>query len=175
MLALVFTLVIAAEPSEVAARAAATEARAAYERRDFERSAVAYTTAWGLKPAPRLLFNLGQCHRQLEHHETAIIFFQRYLDTDPPEAEQVAATRQLIVDERLALAHAETARQLELTRRRLELEATLRVAPTVVPLTQRWWFWTALGVGVAAGATTGIMLAATTPRTPTTFPDLNAR
>ncbi len=174
MLTLALMLVVAAEPVDLAAKAAATDARLAYERGDFERSLAKYTEAWGLKAAPRLLFNLGQCHRQLAHHELAISFFQRYLDTNPVELEQAAATRQLIADERLALAHAQTARQLELTRRQLELEAALR-QPTSTPITQRWWFWAAIGVTVTAGATTAIVLATGAPRTPTTFPDLNAR
>jgi tetratricopeptide (TPR) repeat protein len=172
---LVLTLLVAAEPTDAAAKAAATEARLAYERHDFERSLAKYTEALALKPAPRLFFNLGQCHRQLGHHELAITFFQRYLETDPPELEQAAATRQLIADERLVLSRAETARLLELTHRQLELEAALRQPATPTPITQRWWFWAAIGVTVTAGATTAIVLATGATRTPTTFPDLNAR
>jgi tetratricopeptide (TPR) repeat protein len=169
-------LLAAADPAEGAARAAASDARAAFELGDFERSLVKYGEAWALKPAPRLLFNLGQCHRRLGHHDEAMRFFQRYLDSGTAEPAQASATQQLILDEREALAREETARQLELTRRKLELEALLKQPPpAALPITRQWWFWTGLGVVAAAAVTTGLAVGLAPRPARTTFPDINAR
>jgi tetratricopeptide (TPR) repeat protein len=166
----------AADPAEGAARAAASDAKAAFEQGDFERSLGKYAEAWALKPAPRLLFNLGQCHRRLGHHEEAMRFFQRYLDAGTAEPAQASATQQLIVDERQALAREQTARQLELTRRRLELEAMLKQPPALaLPITRQWWFWTGLGAVAAAAVTTGLVVGLAPRPSHTTFPDINAR
>src|SRR5207249_191197 len=70
-----------ADPNESAARAAAAEAKTAYEAQDFSKALEKYSQAYSLKQAPRLLFNIAQCHRQLGHHEQAVTFFQRYLDS----------------------------------------------------------------------------------------------
>ncbi|MFT3841679.1 MAG: tetratricopeptide repeat protein [Myxococcaceae bacterium] len=115
------------DPNEAAARAAAAEAKTAYEASDYAKALDAYTKAYGLKQAPRLLFNIAQCHRQLGHHEQAITFFQRYLDSGPA-TEQADATKELIADERVKrdaqlqkeAAEKETARQLELEKARAE-------------------------------------------------------
>jgi hypothetical protein len=60
-------------------------------RRHFKRGQRAYNAgryadalksferAYRLKPLPGFLFNLGQCHRKLGHHERALEYFSRYL------------------------------------------------------------------------------------------------
>lgn len=116
-----------ADPNETAARAAAGEAKTAYEAADYAKALDAYSKAYGLKQAPRLLFNIAQCHRQLGHHDLAITFFQRYLDSGPA-SDQADATKELIADERTKrdaqlqkeAAEKETARQLELEKARAE-------------------------------------------------------
>ncbi len=116
-----------ADPHETAARAAAAEAKTAYEAADYAKALEKYSQAYQLKQAPRLLFNIAQCHRQLGDHEQAITFFQRYLDSSPP-ADQAEATKELIADERTKrdvqlkkdAADKEAQRQLELEKARAE-------------------------------------------------------
>ncbi len=130
-LALLLGLALAAGPSpnDAAARAAALEGRAAFEKGDYAAALAKYTRAYELKPVAGLLFNLGQCHRQLGNHEKAISFLQRYLDSGPPSEAQAQATKELIADERGKLAKAEAANAADAEQKRqLELEAARAAA-----------------------------------------------
>ena len=98
---LLLTLLLAglagAAPSpETAARAAATEAKKAFDLGEFARAIEQYETAYKLKPAPGLLFNLGQSHRRAGNLEKASFYFRRYLESNPPEA-QAKATEEVLV------------------------------------------------------------------------------
>ena len=89
-------LASAATPSsEAAARAAATEAKKAFDLGDFSHAIEHYETAYKLKPAPGLLFNLGQSHRRVGNLEKAKFYFRRYLESNPPEA-QAKATEEVL-------------------------------------------------------------------------------
>jgi hypothetical protein len=44
-----------------------------------------------------------------------------------------------------------------------------------VPVTQRWWFWTAIGAVVVGGAVTATVIATAPQPAMTTFPDINGR
>lgn len=59
------------------------DAEAAYHANDFERASVGYQRAYALVPAPELLFNLGQCQRQLKRPERAVGYFEAYLRMAP--------------------------------------------------------------------------------------------
>jgi len=209
--------------AEAQAKAAAKAGKAAYQLGRFDEALAHYEKAWAAMPVPGLLFNLGQCHRQLDHTEQALHYFKLYLESGPPAA-QAKATREVVAkleaqladEQRRAAVEAQQQRALEMEKtraeaarveaekardeghlaelerarkaaeadraaeaaRRAELEAALKAAPPAgppgTPVYQRWWFWTGLGV-VAAGAATGIALAATPHATPTTFQDINAR
>jgi tetratricopeptide (TPR) repeat protein len=117
----------AAQPDATAlARAAAKEARLAYDTGDFGKALEKYEEAYRLKPVPALQFNLGQCHRQLGHWERAVYFFERFLDAGPPE-EQAAEVRPLLEEVKQKLgeqqAREERERQeREAHERGLELE-----------------------------------------------------
>ena len=54
-----------------------------YKLARFEEALEDYTHAYELYPAPALLFNLGQCHRNLKNYERAIFFFEGYLREQP--------------------------------------------------------------------------------------------
>jgi tetratricopeptide (TPR) repeat protein len=136
----------AASASETAARAAALEAKKAFDLGDFAKAIEQYEAAYKLKAAPGLLFNLGQSHRRAGHFDRATFYFRRYLETNPPAA-QAKATEDVLAEveaqlagkqadqteqqrkeaERLALedqrkhAAAEQQRELELEKARLEV------------------------------------------------------
>lgn len=137
----------AMSPAEKAARAAALEAKKAFDLGDFPKAIEQYEAAYQLKAAPGLLFNLGQSHRKAGNLDRASFYFRRYLETNPPAA-QAKATEDVIAEvdaalaqqktdklaqdkkdaERLELeeqrkhAAAEQLRQLELEKARLEVE-----------------------------------------------------
>jgi tetratricopeptide (TPR) repeat protein len=56
-----------------------------YNVGDFEAALTDVTKAYKLRPAPALLFNIGQCHRALHHWEKAEFFYRGYL-REKPEA-----------------------------------------------------------------------------------------
>lgn len=208
--------------AEAQAKAAAKAGKSAFQLGRFDEALKQYEKAYAAKPVPGLLFNLGQCHRQLGHTEQALHYFKLYLESGPAPA-QAKATREVVAkleeqqadEQRRAEAEAEQQRALEVEKaraeaariesekardqahlaelerarkaaeadraaeaaKRAELEAALKAAPPVqqgTPVYKRWWFWTGVGV-VAAGAATGIALAAMPNSTPTTFQDINAR
>lgn len=137
----------AAPASETAARAAALEAKKAFDLGDYPRAIEQYEEAYKLKAAPGLLFNLGQSHRRAGNLEKASFYFRRYLETNPPEV-QARATEELLTqlatqladvraaqaeqerkDEELRQLEARRLRDAEEQARALELEkARLEVA-----------------------------------------------
>jgi tetratricopeptide (TPR) repeat protein len=69
----------AAAQARAQAKAEVAKAQLDYELGRFEKALEGYTRAYELVPAPALLFNLGQCHRNLKNYDRAIFFFQGYL------------------------------------------------------------------------------------------------
>jgi tetratricopeptide (TPR) repeat protein len=75
-----------------------------YKLARFDEALAAYSRAYELYPAPALLFNLGQCHRNLKNYERAIFFFEGYLREQPRiDPDQRALTEDLIAESRTAL------------------------------------------------------------------------
>jgi tetratricopeptide (TPR) repeat protein len=84
------------------ARALYVEAKTAYDAGRFDDALVGFQAAFAKKPLPGFLFNLGQCERQLGHHDRAIFFFERYLD-EKPDAGNRALVEELIAESRARL------------------------------------------------------------------------
>ena len=128
-LALLVSGLASAAPSsaETLARAAAAEAKKAFDLGDWAQAIEQYEAAYKLKPVPGLLFNLGQSHRRAGHLEQAAFYFRRYLESNPPEAQAKATEEVLTQVEAQRVAQAdETQRRLaaEQQQRLLELEKT---------------------------------------------------
>jgi len=62
-----------------------------------------YTKAYELYPVPALLFNIGQCHRNLKDYAKAIFFFEGYL-RDAPAAPNRKLVEDLIRESQAGLA-----------------------------------------------------------------------
>jgi tetratricopeptide (TPR) repeat protein len=110
--ALLFSLLLAGQVSaapsaETAARAAALEAKKAFDLGDFATAISQYETAYKLKAAPGLLFNLGQSHRRAGNLDKATSYFKRYLETNPP-AVQAKATEEVLAQVEAQLAALRT-------------------------------------------------------------------
>ena len=170
------------------AKAAVERAEVDYKLGRFQDALDGYRRAYELFHAPMLLFDIGQCHRNLGDPDKAIFFFEGYLREETrPEPERRQLTEDLLVELRTdsqrrraiaAAAAAATAREATPPpapptpppplRRRLQLEAAddargesgalLARPPQPAPgekrsLVTRWWFWTAIGGALAAGAT----------------------
>jgi tetratricopeptide (TPR) repeat protein len=57
----------------------------------FKQALVQYEKAYEAKPLPAFLFNIGQCHRNLDDYDAAIFSFRKYLKLAPdaPNRESV--------------------------------------------------------------------------------------
>jgi Tfp pilus assembly protein PilF len=54
-----------------------------YNLGHFADAITQFEKAYAIDPAPILLFNIGQCHRQNGNKERALFFYRRYLEQDP--------------------------------------------------------------------------------------------
>lgn len=162
------------------ARALYKQGQTAYDVGEFQKALDLFTDAYKTKALPGFLFNIAQCHRQLQAFERAAFFYGRYLDLadakasnlelaktlkaemEAKQAAKVAAEAQAAADAKLS----EEQRQAEELKRAEELKHAGEVAlapaytvpppppmpePEVVkPVSQRWWFWAAIAGGAAA-------------------------
>lgn len=97
LVTLLASVAAAAAPGEKEARAAALEAKKAFDLGDYAKAIEQYEAAYKLKAAPGLLFNLGQSHRKAGNLDRATFYFRRYLETNPPEA-QAKATEDVLAE-----------------------------------------------------------------------------
>ena len=116
------------------------------------------------------MFNIAQCHFQLQHWDRAIFFFEGYL-RELPGASNRALVDDLINEARQRGESQRKAERDRLERERLELERkdkdraaaerarlALRLEPVAAapgrPIYKKWWFWSLVGGAVAGIAVT---------------------
>lgn len=169
-----------AQAGDDAARARARDiargATAEYNLSHFDQALPRFEEAYAVFPAPQLLFNIGQCHRELGHHERAVFFYERYL-AEMPHAPNAETVRELVRESRASLERFEAAeatraveerrlreaeeqrrlaeaQHLEAERAEAEQRRALLEAQTEraqgPEIWEEWWFWTVIGVAVAA-------------------------
>jgi tetratricopeptide (TPR) repeat protein len=111
----------AADSALQEARKLTSAAMVEYNVGRFERALELYTKAYERYPKPVLLFDLGQCHRQLGHFERALFFFHGYLREQPnapnrPLAEKLLDDSQKQLDAQKAAEAEAQARAAEASR-----------------------------------------------------------
>lgn len=111
-----------AESPEAQAKRIALDGKKAFDTQDFPTAIARYNEAYKLKPAPGLLFNLGQCYRKTGELETSLSYFKRYLETNPASA-QAKATETVIAE---VQAQLDEQRRVEAERRAQEAAETQR-------------------------------------------------
>lgn len=146
-----------------------------------------YERAQQIKPNSGLYFNLGTAWKQAGEPEKALDAFRTYLEKMPKGAkradaqkavaaieEELAAKKKAAEDQAAAdkLAADKAAEEKAVAERAAAENAAAAARVTVAApapaksefrfddLPKKWWFWTAVGV-VAAGAITGVVVAAT--------------
>jgi tetratricopeptide (TPR) repeat protein len=113
-----------------------------------------FRRAYELRAEPRLLYEIAEIYRRLGATDQARFYYERYLASAPaaPASAPGAPDRQEVEAKLAALKGAPPP-----ARPRLIPEATLVSPPSPPPRAARpwrsWWFWTAIGVAVGAGAT----------------------
>lgn len=113
------------ESIEAQAKRSALEGKKAFDTGDYATAIERYEAAYKLKPAPNLLFNLGQCHRKSGRFDEALSYFRRFLETNPPEA-QAQATQKVIGEveaQQAEAARVEAERRAAAEREAREAEA----------------------------------------------------
>jgi tetratricopeptide (TPR) repeat protein len=105
LLALVTPAGAAGPTKRQQAKAAVEKGERDYKLGRFEEALEEYSHAYELFPAPALLFNLGQCHKQLKNYERAIFFFEGYL------RDEQRPTNRRLAEDLVAEARAELAKQ----------------------------------------------------------------
>lgn len=149
-----------------------------YKEQKYDEAIVQFEKAYEVIPDPKIWFNLGQCHRHLNHVEQALLYYEKFLNALPEindlseekkrslEADvrewvsQLRRQKEEEEDARLREEEARRQKQQEMST--LSIENTPKseeekpkvdnIQPNVVhshvSLTSRWWFWT--GVGITA-------------------------
>lgn len=143
------------DPAERAAKRHFDRGQKLFNLGKFDDALDEYQQAYDAKPIPEILFNIGQCHRNLTNYDAAIFSFKKYLKL-LPEAENREQVEEYIADLE--------AEQEKANARKLRLVEERPPPPPPegkTPVYKKWWFWTGVVV-VAGGATAGIY-AATRP------------
>lgn len=155
-------------PKTSPSKTSAAKARAAqltergerlYLAENFEAALANYQEAYLTVPAPELLFNLGQCHRQLDHHSEAAFFFRTYLRQRPNVAHRQTVEELVLESRRKLLAAGGEAHELK------PEDMLKRGAPVITPVNstrddsdrwlsqrQRRWAWAVAGIVVVGGS-----------------------
>lgn len=84
--------------AEEQARERFSEGNMAYDLGEFDRALKAFSEAYRLKPLPAFLFNVAQCHRQLNNPSRAAFFYRRYLALSSDEPANADVVRELITE-----------------------------------------------------------------------------
>lgn len=174
--------VAAPEDPRAEAKREVERAEVQYKLGRFDEALEGYSRAYELVNAPGLLFNIGQCHKNLKSYERAIFFFQEFL-REAKQPERRALAKELIAEARAQLEKQrlepppaaepppESSRppQVPAWQEPSGSGESSAKPPGVVlqnpgttsetPLTQKWWFWTAIGAGAIAVVTGVVLLA----------------
>jgi tetratricopeptide (TPR) repeat protein len=123
-----------------------------------------YQEAYDAKPLPGLLFNIGQCYRNLGEYDQAIFSFQKYLKLKP-DAENREQVEEYITDLEREKDKDNSAKLDLIAKQKRDEPPAPKQEST--PVYKKWWFWTAVGV-VAVGGGVGIYAATRSDGPPTT-------
>ncbi len=159
----------------------ATSARALFERAEvkfnlgnFQGAAADYQAAYELDHRPALLFDVGQCYRNLGDYERARFYYRRFLTLDPRTPTR-RDTERLVDLMSKRLNEQATGARLAVSARgpASELGAPPAFAPTLErtdrpdsparPIYRRSWFWIGVAGALAGGVAAGLLLSRDDP------------
>ncbi len=110
----------------------------------FDEALDEYQQAYEAKSIPAILFNIGQCYRNLGDFDAAVFSFKKYLKLEP-EAENREQVEEYI-EELETEQEKGNSKKFKLDKKKEEPVATSS------PVYKKWWFWTGIAVvGVAGG------------------------
>jgi tetratricopeptide (TPR) repeat protein len=127
-----------------------------YQRGQYQEAIVEYRRAYELRAEPRFLYEIAESYRQLGAADQALFYFDRYLAGAPDAPDRDLVEDRMSELESLRARPAAPAPPLTLSPTPSGPELTKpRPQPESKPTStwRRWWFWTAVGVAIAAGVT----------------------
>jgi hypothetical protein len=134
----------------------------------YEEAVAAFRRAYEVKADARLLYDIAECYRELGAVDQALFYYDRYL-AGWPDAFDRAEVEEKVAE--LEGMRGSPAPHAAIGRRRhapIVLEsAPSKPRPQQRPW-QRWWFWTAIGAGVAGGITAAVLSSRSGPSVPMT-------
>jgi tetratricopeptide (TPR) repeat protein len=150
-------------------RALFERAEASFDQGRFADARADYQAAYDRDPLPELLFDIGQCYRNLGEYEQARAYFERYAELEPDSPNRAATERLAAEMDREARQRVRQPRAVAIT---TAVAAAPRVAPPSVglqalapplgptvqraapkpPVYRRTWFWLGIGGAIATGA-----------------------
>lgn len=92
ILALVFIASIARADTRTDARRYFQQGMALIDSGKYLEGAELLKKAYAIRPHPSVLFNIARAYATAGRIDTAVEYFERYLDADPPDADKVQAT-----------------------------------------------------------------------------------
>ena len=113
-----------------------------------------YEKAYELSEIPDILFNIGQCYRNLGDYKSAVDHFERYLE-GKPDADNRDAVERTIADLNKKLENKNGAT--------FDNNNGDKDRDTARPFYKHWAFWTGVAVVAVAGGVTGFYLATRPP------------
>jgi hypothetical protein len=145
------------------------EAREAYVTGHFQQALELYGKLYAETLHPTYLRNVGRCYQQLRDPDRAIATFRDYLRKAPvisaqerSEIDSYIAEMEALKREQEAAAHPASPPETPRLAARAELPPLVIARPVPQsgpePAPARWWLWTGLGVLVAAGVVTAVLV-----------------
>jgi tetratricopeptide (TPR) repeat protein len=109
----------------------------------FDEALDEYQQAYEAKEIPAILFNIGQCYRNLGDYDAAVFSFKKYLKLEPD------ADNRDQVEEYITELEEE---QEKGNSKKFKLDKKEEPVATASPIYKKWWFWTGIAVvGVVGG------------------------
>ena len=142
-----------------------------YESGRYEAALPEFQAAYESRQMPWLLINIGRTFHRLGRLDEAITLYNRYEQADPSgDPETIKKVREYKAQAAVLLATKSTpATPPSAVTPPPIVDKGSATAPQ--PLYKKWWFWTAIGGGVAVIVVSGIAIGvATSSMTPTAAP-----
>lgn len=115
-----------------------------YKAGDLVEAQRLYKRAYEVRPDPRLLYNIARALHKHGQTGEAAPYYQRFLDSEIQDEQQRQKAREYLNQVSSELPAATP------TSPPTEASAAKK------PVYKKWWFWTLLGGGVAAGVAIGV-------------------
>ncbi len=134
-----------------------------YQRGQYQEAVVEFRRAYELRADPHFLYEIAETYRQLGATDQALFYYDRYLVGAPGAPDRDAVEDRVLELESLRARPPAPALGMTLSPGAAAIPKS-RTSPTW----RKWWFWTAVGVAIAAGVTAAALTGRSDSSVPTT-------